>query len=53
MQTNRKWFYVAVGLFVGVMLLQKSAEGIWAGGLLLAGGLIIIAVGFLNWGEPN
>jgi hypothetical protein len=44
---------MALGLFVGVMLLRRSTEGIWAGGLLLAGGLIIIAVGFLNRGESR
>jgi uncharacterized membrane protein YoaK (UPF0700 family) len=47
MQT--RWgFYMAVGLFAGVMLLRRSTEGILAAGLLLTGVLIIVAVGFLS-----
>jgi hypothetical protein len=47
------WLYIANLLFWGVLLLRASIEGVWARGLLLAWGLIIVALCFIKSNEPR
>jgi len=50
---KRGWFWVAIGLFLVVMLLRVGTQGIWDGGLLVIGGLIILATGFISSSESH
>jgi hypothetical protein len=45
---GQRWVWMAMGVFVGVMLLRASTHGIWAAGLLVVGGLIVFAIGMLS-----
>ena len=47
------WLFSAILLFWGVLLLRASTEDVWARGLLLVWGLIIVALCFLKSNEPR
>jgi hypothetical protein len=52
-EKKRGWFWVAIGLFLVVMVLRAGTRGMWDAGLLVIGGLIIVASGFISSSESH
>lgn len=52
-QKMRGWILTAIALFAGVMLVRTWTHGIWAGVLLVIGGMIVLASGFISSSESH